>query len=44
MAVSGFNAQSVLQTFNNTSMAGSLDTFDFSTLYTSIPHVSLKTR
>ena len=37
------NAQSVLQTFNNTSTAGSLDTFDFSTLYTSIPHVSLKT-
>ena len=46
-AASGFNAQSVLhsmQTFNNTSTAGSLDTFDFSTLYTSIPHVSLKTR
>ena len=33
------NAQSVLhsmQTFNNTSTAGSFDTFDFSTLYTHV--------
>ena len=39
------NAQAVLhsmQTLNNTSTAKTLDTFDFSTLYTTIPHHSLK--
>ena len=39
------NAQAVLhsmQTLNNTSTAKTLDTFDFSTLYTTIPHQSLK--
>ena len=31
-----------MQTLNNTSTAKTLDTFDFSTLYTTIPHHSLK--
>ena len=40
--VSGLLTMLSLFYHNNTSTAGSLDTFDFSTLYTSIPHVSLK--
>ena len=36
------NSQLVIEKFNTSSKAKSMDSYDFSTLYTSIPHDSLK--